>query len=93
MYLFLNSEVIFSFIFMNLPFIYRIHEYPKEEKIRSFLGFVSSLGYTITGNVKDVKPTDFLTTVALMNGKRITDDFTDYDKRLLSIVEDKEIDS
>ena len=41
---------------MNLPFIYRIHEYPKEEKIRSFLGFVSSLGYQVTGNIKDNSP-------------------------------------
>ena len=52
-----NECVATHIYFMNLPFIYRIHEYPKEEKIRSFLGFVSSLGYTITGNVKDVKPT------------------------------------
>ena len=52
-----NECVATHIYFMNLPFIYRVHEYPKEEKIRSFLGFVSSLGYTITGNVKDVKPT------------------------------------
>ena len=42
---------------MNLPFIYRIHEYPKEEKIRSFLSFVSSLGYSVTGDIKNFKPT------------------------------------
>lgn len=52
-----NECVATHIYFMNLPFIYRVHEYPKEEKIRSFLGFVSSLGYTITGNIKDVKPT------------------------------------
>ena len=52
-----NECVATHIYFMNLPFIYRIHEYPKEEKIRSFLGFVSSLGYTINGNIKDVKPT------------------------------------
>ena len=51
-----NECVASHIYFMNLPFIYRIHEYPKEEKIRSFLGFVSSLGYTLTGNVKDLKP-------------------------------------
>ena len=52
-----NECVATHIYFMNLPFIYRIHEYPKEEKIRSFLGFVSNLGYTLTGNVKDIKPT------------------------------------
>ena len=52
-----NECVASHIYFMNLPFIYRIHEYPKEEKIRSFLGFVSNLGYTITGNVSDMKPT------------------------------------
>ena len=52
-----NECVASHIYFMNLPFIYRIHEYPKEEKIRSFLGFISNLGYKITGNINDVKPT------------------------------------
>ena len=52
-----NECVATHIYFMNLPFIYRVHEYPKEEKIRAFLGFVSSLGYQITGNIKDVRPT------------------------------------
>ncbi len=52
-----NECVATHIYFMNLPFIYRVHEYPKEEKIRSFLGFVSSLGYQVNGNIKDVKPT------------------------------------
>ena len=52
-----NECVATHIYFMNLPFVYRVHEYPKEEKIRSFLGFVSSLGYKVNGNIKDVKPT------------------------------------
>lgn len=52
-----NECVANHIYFMNLPFIYRVHEYPNEDKIRSFLSFVSSLGYNITGNIKDVKPT------------------------------------
>jgi len=52
-----NECVATHIYFMNLPFIYRIHEYPKEEKIRSFLGFISNLGYHVTGNVSDLKPT------------------------------------
>ena len=52
-----NECVASHVYFMNLPFIYRIHEVPKEEKIRSFLSFISSLGYTITGDVTNLKPT------------------------------------
>ena len=52
------NECVDSHIYyMNLPFIYRIHEYPKEEKLRSFLSFISNLGYSIPGNIKDNKPT------------------------------------
>lgn len=52
-----NECVATHIYFMNLPFIYRVHEVPKEEKIRSFLGFVSNLGYSIPGDIKDTKPT------------------------------------
>ena len=51
-----NECVASHIYFMNLPFIYRIHEYPKEEKIRSFLGFIGTMGYNISGDVKDIKP-------------------------------------
>jgi ribonuclease R len=30
----------------NIPFVYRIHDYPDEEKINEFARFVKSLGYT-----------------------------------------------
>lgn len=43
--------------YMSLPFVYRIHEVPKEEKIRSFLGFIGTLGYQIPGDIKDTRPT------------------------------------
>ena len=51
-----NECVASHIYFMNLPFIYRVHEMPKEEKIRSFLGFVSNLGYQVNGDVKDLRP-------------------------------------
>lgn len=40
---------------MDLPFIYRIHESPKEDKLRDFLNFVSNLGYKVTGDLKGNK--------------------------------------
>ena len=52
------NECVASHIYnMDLPFIYRIHECPKEEKIRDFLGFVSNLGYQVTGDLKGNKST------------------------------------
>lgn len=52
-----NECVAEHIYFMNLPFIYRVHEVPKEEKIRSFLAFIGSLGYQIPGDIKDTRPT------------------------------------
>lgn len=51
-----NECVATHIYYMELPFIYRIHEYPKEEKIRSFLTFMGTLGYSFPGNLKDVRP-------------------------------------
>ena len=52
-----NECVANHIYFMNLPFIYRVHEYPKEEKIRSFISFISGLGYHIIGDTSDLRPT------------------------------------
>ena len=51
-----NECVATHIFYMELPFIYRIHEYPKEEKIREFISFLQSLGYTMNGNLKDISP-------------------------------------
>ena len=51
-----NECVATHIFYMNLPFVYRVHEYPKEEKIKSYLSFVSSLGYHVPGTVKDLSP-------------------------------------
>ena len=51
-----NECVATHIYFMNLPFIYRVHEVPKEEKIRSFLTFIGNLGYQFSGDVKDTSP-------------------------------------
>ncbi len=51
-----NECVATHIFYMNLPFIYRVHESPKEERVRDFLQFVSSLGYHIDGNIKNNHP-------------------------------------
>ena len=51
-----NECVANHIYFMNLPFLYRIHEQPKEEKVRSFLSFVSGLGYHVNGDLRNLNP-------------------------------------
>ena len=51
-----NECVATHIFYMELPFVYRVHEYPKEEKIKNFLAFVSSLGYNVPSNIKDLSP-------------------------------------
>ena len=41
---------------MELPFVYRIHGEPSEEKINNFIKFISILGYKIEGNKKEITP-------------------------------------
>ena len=56
-FMILANECVATHIFyMELPFIYRIHEVPKEEKIRDFLSYMGTLGYTYKGNLKDTNP-------------------------------------
>ena len=51
-----NETVATAIYFMELPFVYRVHGEPSEEKIMNFLKFVSILGYRVDGKVKDISP-------------------------------------
>ncbi len=51
------NETVATHIYnMDLPFIYRVHDVPKPEKIEDFMNFVRILGYKITGDVRDITP-------------------------------------
>ena len=52
-----NETVASAIYFMELPFIYRIHGKPNEEKINNFMRFVSILGYKLSGKIKGDKIT------------------------------------
>ena len=41
---------------MDLPFIYRVHEDPRPEKIEEFLNLIKILGYRLKGNYKEFTP-------------------------------------
>lgn len=65
-----NEAVATTIYFMDLPFIYRVHGEPSEEKIQKFLSFVSSLGYTITGKIRDITPKTMQSILAQLNDKK-----------------------
>ena len=41
---------------MDLPFIYRVHDLPNNEKIEDFLNLVKALGYQIKTKIKEITP-------------------------------------
>ncbi len=51
-----NECVATHIFYMQLPFIYRVHEEPKEEKISGFLSYLSAMGISVNGKVNDVRP-------------------------------------
>ena len=51
-----NETVATHIHFMELPFLYRIHGEPNEEKINNFLKFVSVLGYNVKMKAKEITP-------------------------------------
>ena len=51
------NECVASHIYnMGLPFIYRVHETPKPEKIEDFMNMINILGYRLHTKIKDVTP-------------------------------------
>ena len=65
-----NECVATHIYFMNLPFIYRVHEAPKEEKIRSFLGYVGTLGYQVQGDLKENTPKNIQKIIKQLEDKK-----------------------
>ena len=51
-----NETVASVIYYMELPFIYRVHGKPNEEKIKNFLDFIRVLGYHVDVKKKDLTP-------------------------------------
>ncbi|MBO5926001.1 MAG: VacB/RNase II family 3'-5' exoribonuclease, partial [Clostridia bacterium] len=47
--------------YMDLPFVYRIHEKPTAEKLLGFIGFLNALGIVVKWNEETCHPKDFQT--------------------------------
>lgn len=51
-----NETIAEHFHWMNVPFIYRVHEDPKAEKLNRFFEFITNFGYVVKGSANDVHP-------------------------------------
>lgn len=51
-----NETVAEHFHWMKKPFIYRVHEDPKEEKLIAFMEFITNFGYSVRGRGNTVHP-------------------------------------
>ena len=49
-----NETVASTIAYMDLPFIYRVHGVPDQDKIKNFLHFVAVLGYKVNANIKNI---------------------------------------
>jgi ribonuclease R len=51
-----NETIASTISYMDLPFIYRVHGLPDQDKIKNFLHFVGVLGYKVNANIKNITP-------------------------------------
>lgn len=53
-----NETIAEHFKWLDLPFIYRVHEHPKKKKLLNFARIASTLGYKIKGSLDHVYPNE-----------------------------------
>lgn len=68
-----NETVAEHFKWMELPFIYRIHEHPKLKKLQQFVSIVKPLGYNIKGSLEHVYPNELS---AIVEASKDTEEHT-----------------
>lgn len=51
-----NETIAEHFHWLDLPFMYRIHEDPDEEKLARFLEFITIFGYVVKGAANEIHP-------------------------------------
>jgi ribonuclease R len=64
-----NETVAEHFHWMDVPFIYRIHEDPKEEKLQKFFEFITNFGLFVRGTANSVHPRALQEIVEAVEGK------------------------
>ncbi len=70
-FMLVTNETIAEYIFWTeIPFLYRIHEEPDEEKIAGFKKFISTFGYKIREGGEGIEPRDLQVLLKKIEGKR-----------------------
>ena len=64
-----NETVAEHFHWMEVPFIYRIHEDPKEEKLQRFFEFITNFGYVVKGKANSIHPRALQEIIEAVEGK------------------------
>ncbi|SHH01224.1 ribonuclease R [Tepidibacter thalassicus] len=65
-----NETIAEHFFWLNIPFVYRIHETPSAEKIEQFNKFIASFGYHIKGDIEEVHPKALQMVLHEVQGKK-----------------------
>lgn len=65
-----NETVAEHFHWLDIPFIYRIHEDPDEEKLQSFYQFVGQFGYHVKGTANEIHPQALQQVLDLVKGEQ-----------------------
>ncbi|MFQ6793747.1 MAG: ribonuclease R [Thomasclavelia sp.] len=63
-----NETVAQHFYWLELPFIYRVHENPKPEKLLQFVNIAKTMGYTIKGSLENIYPSELSTIIEASKG-------------------------
>ncbi|MFS0644520.1 ribonuclease R [Siminovitchia sp. 179-K 8D1 HS] len=64
-----NETVAEHFHWLDVPFIYRIHEDPKEEKLQRFFEFMTNFGLVVRGTANSVHPRALQEIIEAVRGK------------------------
>jgi ribonuclease R len=65
------NETIAEYMFwLEVPFVYRVHENPKEEKIAEFNKLIHNFGYTIKGSLDEIHPREIQKLLKEVEGKK-----------------------
>ncbi len=64
-----NETVAERFHWMDVPFIYRIHEDPKEDKLQRFFEFITNFGLIVRGTANSVHPRALQEIIETVKGK------------------------
>lgn len=69
MFMIAANEAVAEFIYnMDLPFVYRVHDEPREEKVQEFISFCSLVGKVVKGKFVNLTPKSFQKLLGQVDG-------------------------